>query len=367
METDLIARQANKLIESVYRMEVEEQKLILLATKKVNDLELQGLPFTPETEVVITADEFAKAYGIPKQRAFEALIDAKNTIYDRSFEMDYIDTNGVKKPISSRWIHAKGEMKNKSEVSMFFTPAVIPFIYLVVKEEFTLMDLKEVGRLKSKYAVRLYQLLMKWRNAEHQPTFTIENLRNKLGLEETEYLQLGDFNKRVIQVAVQQINLGTGFVELKAVPKKEGRKIISFRFEYKKYDNETINVTAKPVKSATTSNKGGDDDEGNPIKQKPIKPKTGQNKPVYDESNNYGYTDHLVSKPQAMTFSSKIIQALVAKEAEVDYLRSKAGRGESFPKFREEIIIDLMAGDVKPYAKALRFLGYVQYPSRKKD
>ncbi|MCU4631163.1 replication initiation protein, partial [Acinetobacter variabilis] len=235
METDLIAKQANKLIESVYRMEVEEQKVILLATKKVNDIELRGLPFTPETEIVITADDFVRAYGVNKQRAFEALVSAKNTIYDRSFEIDYVDVNGETKPISSRWIHAKGEMKHKSAISMFFTPAVIPFIYLVVKEEFTLIDLREVGRLKSKYAVRLYQLLMKWRNANHQPIFTIEVLRKKLGLAETEYLQFGDFNKRVIQVAVDQINKGTGFTELKAIPKKEGRKVVSFRFEYKEY------------------------------------------------------------------------------------------------------------------------------------
>lgn len=330
METDLIAKQANKLIESVYRMEVEEQKVILLATKKVNDIELRGLPFTPETEIVITVDDFMCAYGANKQRAFEALVSAKNTIYDRSFEIDYVDVNGETKPISSRWIHAKGEMKHKSAISMFFTPAVIPFIYLVVKEEFTLMDLREVGRLKSKYAVRLYQLLMKWRNANYQPIFTIEVLRKKLGLAETEYLQFGDFNKRVIQVAVDQINKGTGFTELKAIPKKEGRKVVSFRFEYKEYDNKTINVT--PL-----------------IKKKPKQS---------EEALSDGFVIHQMTDDQIKMFSTSL--AVSASKGEPGY--SELGKlviaGQKTEVLAERIASDFRKRLFAPYLDVLKILGF---------
>jgi plasmid replication initiation protein len=330
METDLIAKQANKLIESVYRMEVEEQKVILLATKKVNDIELRGLPFTPETEIVITADDFVRAYGVNKQRAFEALVSAKNTIYDRSFEIDYVDVNGETKPISSRWIHAKGEMKHKSAISMFFTPAVIPFIYLVVKEEFTLIDLREVGRLKSKYAVRLYQLLMKWRNANYQPIFTIEVLRKKLGLAETEYLQFGDFNKRVIQVAVDQINKGTGFTALKAIPKKEGRKVVSFRFEYKEYDNKTINVT--PL-----------------IKKKPKQS---------EEALSDGFVIHQMTDDQIKMFSSSL--AVNASKGEPGY--SELGKLVIAGQ-KTEVLAERIAGDFRkrlfaPYLDVLKLAGF---------
>lgn len=330
METDLIAKQANKLIESVYRMEVEEQKVILLATKKVNDIELRGLPFTPETEILITADDFVRAYGVNKQRAFEALVSAKNTIYDRSFEIDYVDVNGETKPISSRWIHAKGEMKHKSAISMFFTPAVIPFIYLVVKEEFTLIDLREVGRLKSKYAVRLYQLLMKWRNANHQPIFTIEVLRKKLGLAETEYLQFGDFNKRVIQVAVDQINKGTGFTELKAIPKKEGRKVVSFRFEYKEYDNKTINVT--PL-----------------IKKKPKQS---------EEALSDGFVIHQMSFPQIDTFAGKIRVATEKGMPGFESFGELVGQGKSWDDFEEKIKQDFRNRVFRPYMDVLRLLDF---------
>lgn len=328
--TDLVAKQANKLIESVYRMEAEEQKLILLATRKINELELRGLPFTPETEVIITADEFAKIYDIPKQRAFEALVSAKNTIYDRSFELEHIDSDGVVKPISSRWIHAKGEMRSKSEVSMFFSPKVIPYLYLVVKTEFTLLDLKEVGRLKNKYAVRLYQILMKWRNAEYQPTYTVENLRRKLGLEPHEYKQGGDFNKRVISVAVDQINKGTGFVGLKAVPKKQGRTIVAYRFDFDSYDNQTINVT--PLAKSGTGRKPSE--------------------------NNGEFVLHQMTVEQIKTFSNQIANKVVEGEHGFSHLSTKVAAGSSGKELAAAIAKDLQNANFDEYLEPLKILGF---------
>lgn len=330
MESSLVAKQANKLIESVYRMEVEEQKLILLATRKINELELKGLPFTPETEVVITADEFAKIYGVPKQRAFEALTSAKNTIYDRSFEMDYVGNDGVIKPISSRWIHAKGEMKSKSEVSMFFTPSVIPYLYLVVKTEFTLLDLKEVGRLKNKYAVRLYQILMKWRNAEYQPSFPVESLRRKLGLEPHEYKQGGDFNKRVVGVAVDQINKGTGFVGLKAVPLKNGRTIVAYRFEFDSYDNKTINIT-------------------------PLSKNGAERQP---RENNGEFVLHQMTVEQIKTFSSQIANKVVDGETGFSHLSTKVAAGSSSKELAAAIAKDLQNANFDEYLEPLKILGF---------
>lgn len=277
LDSNSVVKQANKLIESIYRMDMNEHKVILLAIKTVQDLERNQKPFTAETEIVITAAEFANEYGMTRQSAFELLQEAKNTIYERSFDYFYKSEDGTIKPMNSRWIHAKGEMKAKSEISMFFAPAVIPYIYLV-KKEFTLLDLAEIGRIKNKYAIRLYQHLMQWRNADKQKELSVSEFRGLMGLDDGEYTAMCDLKKRVINPAVTQINKATGFSGLKVITKKKGAKVVGFSFPYTKYDNTTINVTPlsekKPKQSKKTPKNGNQDGEYRIDKMTPAQIKT---------------------------------------------------------------------------------------------
>ncbi|WP_111860954.1 RepB family plasmid replication initiator protein [Acinetobacter sp. CFCC 10889] len=331
MQHDLIAKQANKLIESVYRMEANEQKIILLAIQLVNEMERGGISFTADTEIVLHAHQYAKAFGVSRPTAFEILCEAKNSIYERSFEIDYVDAQGVVKPTSSRWIHRKGEMKSKSEISLFFAPAVIPYIY-AVKDEFTLLDLKEIGRLKSKYAIRLYKLLMKWRNAKFQPKFEYDELRLMLGLDDDEYLMKADFKKRVLDIAVTQINAGTGFVNLKYNGFKTGKVITHFQFNYDKYDDKTLNVT--PIKE--TKNK--------PLKKPSIK---------------------TLSESQIYLFSKTIAKNVNDCIDGFGYLSTMVSPNQDEKSLAKKIENDLKNGIIEPYEKALILAGFVDHSAKK--
>ncbi len=363
---DSTIKQANKLIESVYRMEANEQKIILLAIKQVYEKEKRKEPFTERTEIIITGSEYAREYGISRQTAFEVIRDAKNTLYERSFEYDYLSPEtGELKPMSSRWIHAKGETKVKSEISIFFAPAVIPFVYLVQKE-FTLLDIREVGRLKSKYAIRLYQLLMKWRNAEFQPKFDYQDLRDKLGLEDADYPVMADFKKRVVDVAVSQINKGTGFVKLKYTTIKKGVKITHFMFTYDKYDNETLNVT--PIKPESRTAK----EKPKMIDVTPKKKKEANTAKQSDSSDSFELThsdpipkkplkrhyDFAMTESQSYLFAHKMIKKIKDKDARFMHLSDLAYEGETEESFLKRIVDDLQVGSFKQYAEALKILGY---------
>ena len=364
LETSSAVKQANRLIESVYRMEANEQKIILLATKIVYELEKKGKSVTPETEIVIAAADFAREYGTTRQLAFEVIREAKNTIYERSFDYTYVSPEGVTKEMNSRWIHMKGEVKAKSEISMFFAPAVIPFIYLVEKE-FTLLDLKEIGRLKSKYAIRLYKILMKWRNAKYAPKFSYEDLRKLLGLEDQEYTVMSDFRKRVLKAAVDQINKGTGFVGLQAIDEKKGGKIVSFTFKYSHYDNDTINITPiaekKPPKPKTKES-GADVPKDKEVAN------TGENStplevsdPVVKKDKPKRYFDHGMTEGQAYMFANKIALNLSEQNEKFMYLSSRAEVGETHHEFINKIAEDFLTGNLEPYADALSLLGYVHH------
>ena len=93
-DNDIAVKQANKLIESIYRMDINEHKLLLLATKKVNEMELKNEPFNERTKITIGAVEFANQYGISRQSAFEIIIEATKSIYDREFDYLHVDEKG---------------------------------------------------------------------------------------------------------------------------------------------------------------------------------------------------------------------------------------------------------------------------------
>lgn len=329
LDSEIAVKQANKLIESIYKMDVNEHKLLLLATKKVNEMEFKNEPFNERTRITISSSEFAKQYGISRPSAFEIIVDAKNSIYDREFVYLHIENDGTVEPMRSRWFQARQADKAKGEISFMFASAVIPLIYLV-KSEYTLLDLQEIGQLKSKYAVRLYKYLMRWVNAPYKNKVSIEQLREIFGLENDEYPEMCDFKKRVLDIAVKQVKAGTGFKDLTVKNYKTGVKVTAFSFHYTSYSNELFKKSKKQVIEADID----------PDKK-------------LDE-----YVVHQMTDEQITAFSSAL--AVKASKGEYGYthLGSLVGAGDGTSVLIDHIADDFKKGLFAPYLSALKLSGF---------
>lgn len=329
LASDIAVKQANKLIESIYKMDVNEHKLLLLATKKVNEMELKKQPFNERTKVTITSSEFAKQYNIGRSSAFEIIVEAKKSIYDREFDYLHVDEKGQVSQMKSRWLQARQTDKAKSEISFMFASAVIPLIYLV-ETEYTLLDLQEIGQLKSKYSVRLYKYLMRWVNAPYKNKVNIDQLRLNFGLEDNEYPRICDLKRRVLDIAVKQIRAGTGFKDLEVVTHKEGVKVVAFSFHYTKYDNQLIKNSKKQVIESSI-----DPDK----------------KP--DEYVIYRMTDE-----QITAFAPAIAAKASAGEAGFSVIGAMAGTGMKAEGLAKLIEGDFRKGVFTPYLGVLKILGF---------
>lgn len=104
-------------------------------------------------------------------------------------------------------------------------------------------------QLTSKYAIRLYEILIAWRSVEKTPVLEINDLRFKLGIEDVEYKRMSDFKARVLESAIKQIN---EFTDIKAayLQHKSGRTITGFEFKFK-LKNQTPKEK-KPSKDQNT-------------------------------------------------------------------------------------------------------------------
>ena len=228
MERELVVR-SNQLIEASYHLGLVEQRIILMSIVRARET---GQGVTPETLLHVRADEYAKLFDVEPHTAYEALIDAVNTLFNRRVTIQTYDPKLKKEvPLTIRWLTGMNYLKNEGMVSLRFTSEVLPHITRL-ESNFTSYPLGEVSGLQSGYAVRLYELLTKWRKIGKTPLMELTEFREQLGLDGGEYKRMEHFKTRVLDLALKQINANTDLVA-SYEQQKSGRIITGFTFDIK--------------------------------------------------------------------------------------------------------------------------------------
>ena len=224
MKKDLVVKD-NALINASYSLDLVEQRLILLA---IIEARQNG---TPNDKVLaVHADSYANQFEVHRNTAYKVLKDATNSLFERRFSYQEQVGKGIRH-IKSRWVSQIAYLDHTATVELIFSPAVVPLITQLEKH-FTSYELEQVSQLTSAYAVRLYELLIAWRSSCKTPIFEITEFRNKLWVDESEYLRMHDFKKRILDPSLEQINEHTN-ITVKYDQHKAGRVITGFSFTFK--------------------------------------------------------------------------------------------------------------------------------------
>lgn len=218
----------NALINASYNLELIEQRLILLAVVQARK---SGKSLTEQDKVIINVADYVQEFGVvPSGSLYENLKNACKGLFERQFTYKELQEKGVR-VVTSRWVSEIGYNNQTSTIDLRFSPSVLQFI-TALEHHFTSYDLEQVSDLKSKYSVRLYEILIAWRSQGKTPTISLEELRNKLGVEESEYKMISDFKKCVIDLAIKEISEKTDIIPTYEQHKK-GRVITGFTFSFK--------------------------------------------------------------------------------------------------------------------------------------
>jgi|TARA_R110002124_G_C8957990_1_gene513813 plasmid replication initiation protein len=227
----------NALIQASYTLDLAEQRLILLAIIEARNTK-QGI--TQDTLLEIHASSYAKQFNINDKTAYTVVKDASKGLFDRYVTYhDKNPKNGKDRSFHCRWIDKTGIEPDSGIVYIRFTSDVIPLITRL-ESHFTSYEIDKVANLTSSYAIRLYEILISWREVGKTPKYEIDDLRSKLGVEPKQYKQMCNFKSRVLELAIDQINQHTD-ITAKYEQYKRGRVItaISFSFKPKKSDKPT--------------------------------------------------------------------------------------------------------------------------------
>ena len=246
MKNELVVKDT-VLINASYNLEVTEQRLILLAIINARET---GKGITADCKLEITATDYASRFDVSNSGAYKALKNAVLNLFDRQFSFKEVDKKGNIGTVKSRWVSRIKYIDDSATLEITFAPDVVPLITRL-EQHFTSYQLKQVTQLTGKYAIRLYELLIAWREVGKVPQIELSEFRSKIGVEANEYTAMNDFKKRVLEPSIKQINEHTDIIVTYEQHKK-GRIISGFSFKFKQKQQAKTEKTIDPKRDPNT-------------------------------------------------------------------------------------------------------------------
>ena len=169
MKNELVVKD-NALINASYNLDTTEQRLILLAIVQARELSKH---VDANSTLEVHAHHYMKQFNVDKHAAYEGLKNAASNLFERKFSYKGIhEGTQQEKIVKSRWVSKIAYVDSVGIVELTFAPDVIPLITQLEKS-FTAYELKQISSLTSKYAIRLYELLIQWRSVGKTPLFEL--------------------------------------------------------------------------------------------------------------------------------------------------------------------------------------------------
>lgn len=224
MNQELVVTKANKLVEASYRLNVSEQRVMALLVTQINP-----------------NDEDFHPYRF-KVADLEALLETKNNkAYREARELTYgllKKVLQIQEPdglLQVSWLSSAKYYRGKGEVELCFDPTLKPYL-LQLQERFTTYKLRYVVKLRSRYSVRLYELLKQYESLGKR-SFELAELRRILGLSDSELALWADFRRKVLEVAMRELPKKTD-LGFSYTVRKRGRAVAFVDFKIWHVDQE---------------------------------------------------------------------------------------------------------------------------------
>ena len=237
MKSKLVVKD-NALIDASFNLTLVEQRLMLLAIVEARESD-KLLPTTP---IEITALAYSKQFKVDESTAYRSIAAASKTLKRREFS--YFDRYKNHDAITvAGWVNRVTYVRSAGTVVLYLSDEVIMMISRL-EEQFTRYHLEQVSSFDSKYSIRLYELMVKWKAASKTDRYEIGDLRSKLGVEPTEYKTMSLFKKNVLDKALNEINAKSDLtVEYEQY--KTGKTITHISFKVK--SNRVIKSIVAPA------------------------------------------------------------------------------------------------------------------------
>ena len=267
----VIVRKSNDLIEARYKMTMWEVRVwdkFLSILRKEHEI---------KDEYKIAISEIIQNYQLQDdKRAFQRIIQASHALQDRYITNSTISRDEFRHLRSHIFASVETVVTNDGDSYILFeVPRKIKPILTATNERYKDFALENFIGISSFYSKRVYELLKQYERIGER-TFTVEDLRDVLAIEEKEYKLYGHFKKRIVDKAQEDLLRCTDICFTYEELKRRGTKqVTSIRFIIKA--NKAQRLLNKLIES--------------PPKTKPSKTKETAQLPLFALPNEPIFTD----------------------------------------------------------------------------
>ena len=225
---NLTVTKSNKLIEASYQLNTNAQKLILCCIAQLNSMP----DAIQNKEMTISTLDYENLTGITNARrdlykSADALFNSSITLKDNSDEE--VKLHWIQKSIKKH--------KGSGAITIRWTDEVLQYL-TQLQSRFTSYKLANISDLNSAHAIRLYELLMRFKGSGERVIF-VDDFKCALGIS-GKYKQYRDLNKTVIQPSLRELKKSNLDVEF--IPIKKGRKIEALGFKFKEKNQLSLSI-----------------------------------------------------------------------------------------------------------------------------
>jgi plasmid replication initiation protein len=230
---------------------LNDYQVFLQLVSKLGKVDINGTYQQPqdlEREHTLTAKEFSQAFGIDLNTAYGVLKRASNKLARTAITLEKPELFQIWDiPVCQNSVYNTKE----GSLTIKFNEDIMPYL-AQVKQKFVLYNLKEIANFGSLYSTRLYELIQEFKDTGYIIK-SVAQLRDALAVGKR-FPDYNNFKRYTFAHAVEEINaqyeMNLRFEEL-----KEGRKVVSIRFEFNRshtaqgYNPATkqmVNITVKP-------------------------------------------------------------------------------------------------------------------------
>ncbi len=227
--------QPNQLIQAHYTLNLTQKHVILMClgilnTKKVNN-PAEGVTFDMRELYELSGSKYR--FGEYSER-FKKIL---KTLHKATFEIQETKT----KISTYNWIKKSTINTNNSIATVYLTDHIVQ-MFSEIKGNYTQCLLKNTLNISNFYAIRIYELVMQYKNQNYidVPIMYITDLRLMLGIE-NRYPVFNDLMRYVLTPAVDEINKKTEItVDFHCTGPSHAYIEILFTYEFKTKESEQI-------------------------------------------------------------------------------------------------------------------------------
>ncbi len=237
-DTNQIVVKSNDVIEASYNLDAIEYHVLHACIAQVDSM----ANLQKHAKFELHAQDYAKLTGTSTNKAYACLKEAALKLFDRKVNICIDRKKGDH--LVTRWISGIRYVQEKGKITLTFAPDILPYLSQL-ESNFTQYELQNVSKMRSIYAIRLYEWLIQWRTSKRLDV-SLDDYRHRLRIVD-KYPSIKDLKLKTLKPALKGIN-DTSDITVYFDQKKSGRTVTHFIFTWTyKQQKSNKKTSEKPI------------------------------------------------------------------------------------------------------------------------